>query len=147
MKNICHHVGTVTMATKVWMRHVHGWIILFKVIPLFSVPLTEPLDFKILGEQSHSVNLSWKSIPIGNLRGFLSHYRLCSIKLYSEEKEEGTEFLFHHDYFPERFCEAKGMKRRPRFFLLFLVDVPLKNQQRFSLWTADIPTVVFLRVL
>ncbi|XP_029684184.1 leukemia inhibitory factor receptor isoform X3 [Takifugu rubripes] len=53
-----------------------------------GVPLSEPLDFRVFDELSNSVSLSWKTIPIESLRGFLSHYRLCSIKINSEEKDE-----------------------------------------------------------
>ncbi|CAG00608.1 unnamed protein product [Tetraodon nigroviridis] len=53
-----------------------------------KIPLTEPLDFAVFGESSTSVNLSWKAIPIGKLRGFLSHYKLCSLQLHSEQTDE-----------------------------------------------------------
>lgn len=68
------------------------------MVPLFSVPLTEPQSFNISGESSNSVNLSWEAIPIGKRRGFLSHYSLCSLKINSEQKDEGPTFHFHHDY-------------------------------------------------
>lgn len=70
----------------------------FKMVPLFSVPLTEPQSFNISAESSNSVNLSWEAIPIGKCRGFLSHYSLCSLKINSEQKDEGPTFHFHHDY-------------------------------------------------
>lgn len=75
---------------------VHSFLIYSS--PFFSVPLTEPLDFAVFGESSTSVNLSWKAIPIGKLRGFLSHYKLCSLQLHSEQTDEGVVFHFHHAY-------------------------------------------------
>lgn len=86
--------------TNRWMCHVQ--FILFKGIPLFSVPLTEPQNFTVSGESSNSVNLSWEAIPIRELRGFLSHYRFCSLKINSEQKDKGTMFRFHHDYVAKR---------------------------------------------
>lgn len=83
-----------------WTCHVE--FILFKVIPLFSVPLSEPLDFNVSEQSSNSVNLSWKAIPTGKLRGFLSHYRLCRLKINSEPKDKGTMFHFHRDYVAKR---------------------------------------------
>lgn len=70
----------------------------FKMVPLFSVPLTEPQSFNISAESSNSVNLSWEAIPIGKCRGFLSHYSLCSLEINSEQKDKGPTFHFHYDY-------------------------------------------------
>lgn len=88
--------------TQTEMRTCHVQLFLFKMAPPFSVPLTEPQNFSVSGESSNSVNLSWEAIPTGKLRGFLSHYSLCSLKFRSEQKDEGTMFHFHHDYVAKR---------------------------------------------
>lgn len=92
------HRQSITEQTETEKRMCHLQFILFKMVPLFSVPLSEPQSFNISGESSNSVNLSWEAIPIGKRRGFLSHYSLCSLKINSEQKDEGPTFHFHHDF-------------------------------------------------
>ncbi|XP_041646340.1 interleukin-12 receptor subunit beta-2 isoform X2 [Cheilinus undulatus] len=51
-----------------------------------DAPLTEPKDLITFSETQSSTNLSWRSIPLTDQQGFLTHYSLCSQKISSEEE-------------------------------------------------------------
>nr|XP_020467655.1 uncharacterized protein LOC109966833 isoform X2 [Monopterus albus] len=46
-----------------------------------GAPCEKPQDFIAFSETGSSANLSWRAIPLVNQRGFLTHYRLCSMKI------------------------------------------------------------------
>ncbi|XP_017268887.1 interleukin-12 receptor subunit beta-1 isoform X2 [Kryptolebias marmoratus] len=50
-----------------------------------GVPNKEPKDFAVVAETQNSASLSWKGISHEHLRGFLTHYNLCSVKISSQD--------------------------------------------------------------
>ncbi|XP_042273843.1 interleukin-12 receptor subunit beta-2 [Thunnus maccoyii] len=53
-----------------------------------GVPRREPQDLTAFSETHSSVNLLWKAIPFVDQQGFLTHYRLCSVKIGSQDKQK-----------------------------------------------------------
>ncbi|XP_016896930.1 uncharacterized protein il12rb1 isoform X2 [Cynoglossus semilaevis] len=51
-------------------------------------PHGTPQNFSVVSETETSVNLSWKPIASADQRGFLTHYRLCSVKMNSDQSTE-----------------------------------------------------------
>ncbi|CAN9500942.1 unnamed protein product [Ophioblennius macclurei] len=51
-----------------------------------GAPNKEPPGFRPFSETHTSVDLSWKTIPLVNLRGFLTHYRLCVVKINAQDE-------------------------------------------------------------
>nr|XP_043899250.1 interleukin-12 receptor subunit beta-2 isoform X3 [Solea senegalensis] len=51
-----------------------------------GAPQREPPDFSALSETHNSTTLSWKVIPSVDRRGFLTHYRLCSVEISSADQ-------------------------------------------------------------
>ncbi|XP_028443755.1 interleukin-12 receptor subunit beta-2 [Perca flavescens] len=50
-----------------------------------GVPSKKPQDFISFSETHTSVNLSWKAIPFADQKGYLTHYRLCSVTISSQD--------------------------------------------------------------
>uniref|UniRef100_A0A3Q1C9K5 Fibronectin type-III domain-containing protein n=1 Tax=Amphiprion ocellaris TaxID=80972 RepID=A0A3Q1C9K5_AMPOC len=46
-----------------------------------GAPAKEPQDLIAFNEAQSSANLSWKAIPYKDQRGFLTHYKLCRVKI------------------------------------------------------------------
>lgn len=61
------------------------YIYLYMYILFFSEPHGTPQNFSVVSETETSVNLSWKPIASADQRGFLTHYRLCSVKMNSDQ--------------------------------------------------------------
>ncbi|XP_051803611.1 uncharacterized protein il12rb1, partial [Acanthochromis polyacanthus] len=53
-----------------------------------GAPAKEPQGLLVFNEAHSSVNLSWKTIPYKEQRGFLTHYRLCRVKISSQDEPE-----------------------------------------------------------
>eukprot|EP00064_Thunnus_orientalis_P014682 superscaffoldBa00002585_g14729 len=53
-----------------------------------DVPRREPQDFTAFSETHSSANLLWKAIPFVDQQGFLTHYKLCSVKIGSQDKQK-----------------------------------------------------------
>ncbi|XP_005454041.1 interleukin-12 receptor subunit beta-1 [Oreochromis niloticus] len=51
-----------------------------------GVPLKEPQEVTTLHETDISADLSWKAIPLAYQQGFLTHYRLCWVKISSQDE-------------------------------------------------------------
>ncbi|XP_028300677.1 interleukin-27 receptor subunit alpha isoform X2 [Gouania willdenowi] len=51
-----------------------------------GAPNKAPQDFIAFSETHTSVNLSWTEIPIRHQRGFLTHYKLCSVRNSSQDE-------------------------------------------------------------
>uniref|UniRef100_A0A673ASD4 Fibronectin type-III domain-containing protein n=1 Tax=Sphaeramia orbicularis TaxID=375764 RepID=A0A673ASD4_9TELE len=52
-----------------------------------DAPDRPPEDFSTFGETHNSIDLSWKGIPSDHQRGFLKYYRLCSVRVSSQEEK------------------------------------------------------------
>ncbi|KAM7388002.1 hypothetical protein PAMP_024206 [Pampus punctatissimus] len=48
----------------------------------------KPQNFITFGETHNSAYLSWKAIPSVDQRGFLTHYKLCSVKISSQDEQK-----------------------------------------------------------
>ncbi|XP_023138044.2 leukemia inhibitory factor receptor [Amphiprion ocellaris] len=53
-----------------------------------GAPAKEPQDLIAFNEAQSSANLSWKAIPYKDQRGFLTHYKLCRVKIGSQDEPE-----------------------------------------------------------
>uniref|UniRef100_A0A669BEM8 Interleukin-12 receptor subunit beta-1 n=1 Tax=Oreochromis niloticus TaxID=8128 RepID=A0A669BEM8_ORENI len=56
-----------------------------------GVPLKEPQEVTTLHETDISADLSWKAIPLAYQQGFLTHYRLCWVKISSQDEPRGVK--------------------------------------------------------
>uniref|UniRef100_A0AAQ5ZG98 Fibronectin type-III domain-containing protein n=1 Tax=Amphiprion ocellaris TaxID=80972 RepID=A0AAQ5ZG98_AMPOC len=56
-----------------------------------GAPAKEPQDLIAFNEAQSSANLSWKAIPYKDQRGFLTHYKLCRVKIGSQDEPEGVK--------------------------------------------------------
>ncbi|XP_043985798.1 interleukin-31 receptor subunit alpha [Gambusia affinis] len=51
-----------------------------------GVPSKEPQNFLTVSDTHDSADLTWKQISYEHLRGFLTHYKLCTVKINSQSK-------------------------------------------------------------
>ncbi|KAM4575223.1 interleukin-12 receptor subunit beta-2 [Fundulus diaphanus] len=51
-----------------------------------GAPRKEPKDFTAVSDKHNSADLSWKEILYEDLRGFLTHYKLCAVKISSQNE-------------------------------------------------------------
>ncbi|XP_014835991.1 PREDICTED: interleukin-12 receptor subunit beta-1 [Poecilia mexicana] len=51
-----------------------------------GVPSKEPQNFMTVSDTHDSADLTWKQISYEHLRGFLTHYKLCTVKINSQSK-------------------------------------------------------------
>lgn len=56
-----------------------------------SEPRAAPEDFTAPSKTHSSVTLSWKAIASVDRRGVLTHYRLCTVKLGSQDEQKGVK--------------------------------------------------------
>ncbi|XP_042368332.1 interleukin-12 receptor subunit beta-2 [Plectropomus leopardus] len=53
-----------------------------------NVPQSAPQELRAFGETHSFVNFSWKAIPTVDQQGFLTHYKLCSVKISSQDEQK-----------------------------------------------------------
>ncbi|KAM4740050.1 uncharacterized protein il12rb1 [Anableps anableps] len=53
-----------------------------------GVPSQEPQNFMTVSDTHDSADLSWKEISYEHLRGVLTHYKLCTVKINSQNKPQ-----------------------------------------------------------
>ncbi|XP_054911595.1 interleukin-12 receptor subunit beta-1 [Poeciliopsis prolifica] len=51
-----------------------------------GVPSKEPQNFMTVSDTHDSADLTWKQISYEHLHGFLTHYKLCTVKINSQSK-------------------------------------------------------------
>lgn len=61
------------------------------VVFVVSVPSKEPQNFLTVSDTHDSADLTWKQISYEHLHGFLTHYKLCTVKINSQSKPPGLE--------------------------------------------------------